>query len=294
MVSWRTNIVSVVSVLALVTVAVPALAGEESGTETIMGMDPFSIAFENTGSDPMDVTWDIAVTDGVPVNIVLLDEENHEKFTSYLRYEAYKGHQYNYTNASKRTVRVDEGEYYLVIESAHSSMDSSTVRYVVEWGEDSSGTFWKPWCWPVLILLVLVFGVGILFLLWRIFGSGRAAVAPRPGAAPGPGPEGVAQLSPQPEPPDFPAPHDVVRPTGEGATQLSPQPEPPDSPALHDVVSPTGEGATQLGPQPEPPDSPALHDVVRPTGEGATQLGPQPEPPDNPPGPRKPSDPRNG
>jgi hypothetical protein len=251
-------IIATLSVLVLATVAAPALGGEESGTETIMGMDPFSIDFENTGSDPMDVSWDITVTDGVPVNIVLLDEENHGQFTSGLRYEAYEGHQYNYTTSSKRTVSVEEGRYYLVIESAHSSMDSSTVNYVVKWDEDAARSFWQPWCWPVLIVLVLVFGVGILFLLWRILGAGRAAVGPRPDVAPGPGTGSVAQLSPQPEPPDIP---DGGGDAGFGGT---PEPPAPGTGVYH-------------GPDSTP-----------------TQLGPQPEPPDHPPGPRKPPDAGSG
>ena len=252
MISWRSIIISILSVLLLTTVAVPALAGEESGTETIMGMDPFSISFENTGSDPMKVSWDITVTDGVPINIVLLDEENYGKFTSYLRYEAYEGHQYNYTNSSKRTVNVDEGKYYLVLESAHSSMDSSTVRYEVTWGEDSESSR-SPWCWPAAFIVALIAAV-----IAALFGRGRIGTRSTMRASADAPPvrerAEMAELSPQPEPPDMPA--DATRPTGEGATQLSPQPEPPDAPAPHEMVRPTGEGTTQLGPQPEPPDHP--------------------------------------
>jgi hypothetical protein len=271
--SGRSIIVAICVVLALSAASLPAMAGERSGTETIYGMDPFSISFENTGSDEMKVTWDIDLTDGVPVNIVLLDEENHEKFTSGLRYEAYEGHQYNYTNSSKRTVKVEEGKYYLAIESAHSSVDSSTVDYKVTWAEDAGGgLFWAPWCWPVLILLVLVFGVGILFLLWRMLG-GRSAVGPGTDVAPAPGGTEVAQLSPQPEPPDIPEVGGGTGPVGDA--------EPP-APGTGVVLGP-GETATQLGPQPEPPDTPASSELARPTGRGPTELSPQPEPPDMPP-----------
>ncbi len=318
----RWNIaIAIMAVLVLSTVSGTASAGERSGTETIYGMDPFSVSFENTGSEEMQVSWNVKVTDGVPVNIVLLDEENHEKFTSYLRYEAYRGHQYNYTNSSRRTVKVEEGKYYLAIESAHSSMDHSTVDYEVKWDVDAEDAiFWAPWCIPVVVLLVMAFGLVVLYLLWMWIRMGRGAVQPAvPG---GGGAETATQLGPQPEPPDMPSSSEMVRPTGEGAVQLSPQPEPPDMPASSEMVRSTGEGATELspqpeppdmppaeagegsaheppapgvttyygpdtaathlGPQPEPPDMPASSEMVRPTGEGATELSPQPEPPDMP------------
>ena len=297
--SGRSIIIAIFAVLAVAAASVPAMAGEESGIETVYGMDPFYIEFENTGSDEMKVTWDIELTDGVPINVVLLDEENRERYPG-LAYEAYKGHEYSYVNGSKRTVKVEEGKYYLAIESAHSSMDSSTVDYDVRWDEDAGGgIFWAPWCWPVLIILVLVFGVGILFLLWRMFGGGgHAALGPRTDVAPAPGTGEVAELSPQPEPPDIPegggeagegSAHEPPAPgvttlygPDTTATQLSPQPEPPSAPSSTEMVRPTGEGATQLSPQPEPPDMPASSEMVRPTGEGATELSPQPEPPDMP------------
>lgn len=306
--SGRSIIIVLCAVLVLSTATGSAIAGEESGTKTIQGMEPFAIEIENTGSDQMKVSWDLNLTDGVPFNAALVDEDNYEKFSSGLRYEAYNGQQKNYTLDWKRTVKVDEGKYYLVIESAHSSMDSSTVKYVVKWDEDVSSIGWAPWCWPVLIILVLVFGVGILFWLWRVYGSGSAAVGPRTDVAPGPGTGDVAHLSPQPEPPDIPpepgavgmdegpAPGTgVVHPPGEGAAELSPQPEPPDMPEETPyrggseppapgtgVYHPPAEGAAELGPQPEPPDMPSSTDTLRPTGADATSLSPQPEPPDLP------------
>ena len=200
--SRRSIIVAVCVVLALSAVAGPATAGERSGTETIPGMEPFSISFENAGSGEMKVSWNVQVTDGVPVNVVLLDEENHGKFTDYLRYEAYRGHQYNYTNSSRRTVNVEEGRYYLAIESAHSSMETSTVDYEVKWDEDVSESDWAPWCWPVIILLVIVFGVGILFYIWIWIRIRRSA--PKPATPGGGGGDTAVQLGPRPEPPDMP------------------------------------------------------------------------------------------
>lgn len=273
MVSMRTFI-AVVAVLSLVVVAGSVSAGEKSGTKTIMGMDPFAIEIENSGDGDMKVSWDLNLTDGVPFNAALVDEENYAKLSLGLGYEAYKGCRKDYTTEYEHSVQVEEGTYYLVIESAHSSMDSSTVRHEVTWGEDP-GSSGSPWCWPAALIVAMIAAV-----IAALFGRGRVGTRSTMRASTDAPPvreaTEVAELSPQPEPPDMPA--DSTRPTGEGAAQLGPQPEPPDMPA--DAMRPTGEGVTELGPQPEPPDMPA--DAMRPTSEGATQLSPQPEPPDIP------------
>ncbi len=271
--SGRRILVALCVAIALTVVTVPALAGDDRGTETIFGMDPLYIDFENTGTDEMKVFWDIRVTDGVPVNVVLLDEENRDLYPG-LAYEAYKGHQYTYVNRSKETVMVEKGKYSLAIESAHSSMDSSTVDYKVEWGEDA-GLFDSPWCWPAAIILAL-----LLAIFGALTGRQRASrtamtKTPTPMDAPATGTGEMTELGPQPEPPDHPVDAGDEAPApGTGVVQTPP------------------EGATQLGPQPEPPDHPVDAGdeapapgtgVVQTPPEGATQLSPQPEPPDTPP-----------
>ena len=162
--SGRSIIVALCVAIALSMVAVPAMAGEESGTETIFGMDPFFIEFENTGSEEMKVSWDIKVTSGAPINVVLLDEENRDKFPG-LAYEAYKDHEYSYVNSSKKSERVDEGKYFLAIEGAHSSEDTSVVEYEVVWSTDD-GSWWEDWCCPASIVVGGVAGVaGVMW--WR-------------------------------------------------------------------------------------------------------------------------------
>ena len=162
--SGRSIIVALCVVMALSIAAVPAMADEESGTETIFGMDPFFIEFENPDSAEMKVSWDIKVISGVPINVVLLDEDNRDKYPG-LSYEAYKGHEYSYVNSSKESVRVDEGKYFLAIEGAHSSMDTSEVEYEVVWSVDD-GSWWEEWCCPASIVVAGVAGVaGVMW--WR-------------------------------------------------------------------------------------------------------------------------------
>lgn len=250
MVSMRTFI-AVVAVLSLVVVAGSVSAGEKSGTQTIMGMDPYAIKIEVSGDESVKVSWDLNLTDGVPFNAALVDEENYALFSLGLGYEAYKGCRKDYTTDYEHSVQADEGTYYLVIESAHSSMDSSTVKYDVTWGEDT-GSSRSPWCWPAALIVAMIAAViAALFGRGRSGGSGPTMRSSTE-APPVRETTEVAELSPQPEPPDMPS--DSMRPTGEGATQLGPQPEPPDMPA--DAMRPTGEGATHLSPQPEPPDMP--------------------------------------
>lgn len=290
----RAIIIAISVALMLTTAAGSVLAGEDSGTETVDFFDPFSVEMDLADDSSMKVSWDIKVTDGVPVNVALLDENNYDKFSQGLRYEPYEGHQYNYTNISKRTVTVsEEGKYYLVVETTHSSMETSTIDYTVKWGEGAGG-FWAPWCWPALIVLVLVFGIGIL--AW-LRGRGRgSAVAPPTGA--GPDTMTATELSPRPGPPDTPTDDPGYTGSGEppapGTGTVPPEPPEPQEPSasVYDPpppAEPTVEGSAHLSPAPTPPYEPSVSKgpapgtgVHHPPGEGTTQLSPQPEPPDMP------------
>lgn len=154
-------------------------------------------------------------------------------------------------------------------------------------------------------MLVLVFGVGILFWLRRR--GGGTAVGPEDARSPEETFEG-AQVYEGPDGTGMPPPpvegetwegarvHESVEPLDAGATKLGPQPEPPDMPVESGdsgyrgtpedpapgtgVYHPPWEGATELSPQPEQPDMPA--DTMKLTGEGATELNPPKEPPDHP------------
>jgi hypothetical protein len=241
----RGTIITILIALALTLVGSPALAGEESGTETVEFFDPLTVEMDLSDDSNLKITWNIQVTDGVPVNVVLLDDDNIDKFTQGLRFEAYQGHQYNYTNSSRRTVTVsEEGTYHLAVETTHSSMETSTIDYTVKWGEGAGGGFWAPWCWwAIIILLIVVFGFG--FVVWLLRSRGRTGIAPRTDVMPAPGTGDVAELSPQPEPPDVHA-----DPASMGGAE-------PPAPGTG-VVHPPGEGTVELGPQPEPPDTPSV------------------------------------
>jgi len=271
--------IAVLVALMLTTTTGSALAGEDSGTETIDFFEPFGIEIDNSDGISMKVSWDIKLVDGVPVNIALLDETNYYNFTHGMMYNAYKGNEKNYTESFKKTITIkDEGIFYLAIASAQSSMDTSTVEYKVTWDEGSG--FWAPWCWPAIIIaLVLIFGVGIL--VW-LRGRGRGtAVAPLTGA----GPDAMAaiELSPQPEPPDTPT--DDSGYTGSG------EPPAPGTGTVPSEPVPSLEGTILQDSEPIPSHLPHVLEepapgtgVHHPTGEGIVELSPQPEPPDAPTG----------
>jgi hypothetical protein len=284
----RRTLYPVVALIALLLLAMPVQAGEDSGEKTLMWLEHHAVEIDNSGNDQLRISYDVQVTDGVNVNIYFMDEGNYDKFTDFENFSYYQSYSIKDTDgAEKEWTWSKGGTFYVVIENAGwQSLDTSTVEYDVTW--DEGGALW--WGLPIVMCIVLILVVGIVGVvaLWLILQALKArrertteGTRGEGGTGVSPTGEGAAELGPQPEPPDMPA-HAAVSPTGEGATQLSPQPEPPDMPA-HATVSPTGEGATHLGPQPEPPDMPA-HAAVSPTGEGATQLGPQPEPPDMPTG----------
>ncbi|UCC92717.1 MAG: hypothetical protein JSW25_08645 [Thermoplasmata archaeon] len=251
----RHIVIALSLVLALTALAHPVLAGEESGTETLEWLEYVDIEIDATDDVEFRATWDIQVTDGVPVNVFLMPEEGYNDYVDPLKFEFsyYPAHSKNNTESFKRTVTLPENQlYYLVIENGGvSSINTSTVEYEVTW-EERSGLFDLGLCWPLAIILAIllaIFGV----MAGRKRASAEITKTPTPGEVPEAGTGDVTELSPQPEPPDMPA--DALRPTGEGMSQLSPQPEPPDMPTTE--MRPTVEGATELSPQPEPPGHPA-------------------------------------
>lgn len=182
----RRNIVIVLClVLALSTAAVPANAGEDSGTVTLYWLETHVIEMNPESGMKMEARWDIRVTDGSPVNVYFLS------LGQYLEYTAspHDGFDYlelnsklNTTSFSKTTDLMDGEPSYLVIECAgFSAMDSSTVAYEVEW--DEQGEDWYEWCIPGFIGIAAVAGVAI-FAWWRMRGGRSADGHPPDGTHP--------------------------------------------------------------------------------------------------------------
>lgn len=282
--------------LMLVLLLLPgaAMAGDEEGTRTLEWLEHVDVEIDNSDGKVLTIEYDVSVTAGVPVNVFFMGEEQYDDYVDPLVFNTtyYSAHsKLNTRDAQKRFTWSEEGVFHLVIENTgYSSMDTTTVEYTVTW---SSGGLWGYpwWCWVILIVVIIIaLGLGWIF---RRRGGGASVLGPGDQATElRPAGEGVAELGPQPEPPDV---EGRVRAPGEGVAELSPQPEPPDA----EVRAP-GEGHAELSPQPEPPDMdgrvrthggghaelspqpepPDLEGHVRTPGEGHAELGPQPEPPD--------------
>ncbi|MCK5253716.1 MAG: hypothetical protein KAQ96_12240 [Thermoplasmata archaeon] len=310
----RDILIAILVALALATASSSVHAHEDSHTDTLEFLEHVAVEIDATDGSSTKVTWDIKVTEGVPVNVFLMPEEGYDDYIDPLKWKFsyYLAHSKNNTESFKKTVVLNDNiVYYLVIENTgYSSMDNSTVEYEVTWDE-TSGLF-GPWCWALIIILIILGGLG--FTIWRRRqGSGSGSEGPMEEPAPGTttytAPEeeetsedALVYEGPETEYPD-PAEgetwggaqvHESMEPIDTDATELSPQPEPPDMPSEGGdsgyrgtpeepapgtgVYHPPGEGAAELSPQPEPPDMPG--DTMRPTGDGVSELSPQPEPPD--------------
>lgn len=287
--------------IALLLVAVPVQAGEESGEKTLSWLDHLAVEINNTDGDQLRISYDVEVTEGVNVNIYFMDEEGYDDFVSFQNFSYYELYSVKDTDdAEKEWTWTKEGTFYVVIENAGwQSFDITTFDYEVEW--DVSGSVW--WGLPILwcLILLVVFAVIGIAAIWLVMAAMKAR---KEGTAEGTRGEGGTGSPPPGEggtgspPPGktetFPgaqvyetSPPPAEGETWEGAHTLEQVPleEGETSPMTTTVPmeDTTGrlDGATELGPQPEPPDSETHGETVMSHGEGATELSPQPEPPDS-------------
>ena len=294
------------ALIALLLVAVPVQAGEESGEKTLGWLDHFAVEINNTDGDRLRISYDVEVTDGVNVNIYFMDEEGYDDFVAFQNFSYFELYSVKDTDgAEKEWTWTKEGTFYVVIENAGwQSFDITTFDYDVEW--DVSGSLW--WGLPILwcLILLVVFGVIGIAAIWLVMAAMRAR---KESTAEGTRGEGGSGSPPPGEGETFegamvhetpPAPAEGE--TWEGARVHEPVPvEEMDTSPVPTTVPPPGEGAAELGPQPEPPDSPAgtpsdsgytgsgeppapgtttYPSEPVPT-ESVTELSPQPEPPDS-------------
>ncbi|NOQ54698.1 MAG: hypothetical protein GQ558_08870, partial [Thermoplasmata archaeon] len=252
--NWRRLVVAVTVALVLTTVASSVHAGEDSGTETLAFMEHVAVEIDGTDGSTQ-VTWDIEVTDGVPVNVLFMPEEGYEEYVDPMEYEFsyYPDHSKNNTMEFRKTVTVNEGiVYYLVIENVgYSSMDISTVEYDVTW--DVAGGSLESWCWPLMIIILAILG-GTGYWVWRRR-QGSGTLTP-PSQASGPGDEGPMEAPAAGTGTVYPPGRGTYHPPVEGQTELSPQPEPPDTPTDDPGYTGSGEPpAPGTGTVPATPES---------------------------------------
>ena len=295
----RTLILAAV-LLALLLVAVPVQAEEESGQETIYWLEHHAVEIDNTDGKQMKISYDVQVTSGVNVNIYFMDEDGYDDFTSFQNFTYFQSQSRKDTDgANVEWTWNKEGTFYVVIENAGwQSIDETTFDYEVTWDE-GGGLWWGlPLLWCLIILLIVaVIGIATIWLVMAALKARRESTAegtrgeggstsPPPGeggpGTPGPGEEVtspdalVLETMPIEGADTTPVPTTVPGP-GEGAAELGPQPEPPDSP----TGTPADSGYRGTAEPPAPGTTTYPADPV-PTGEGVTQLSPQPEPPDMP------------
>jgi hypothetical protein len=178
--SGRRFIIVLSLALALSIVAFPVSGEEASGTVEIHWLEHFAIEMDGSDAFNNDFACDIRVTDGPPVNIYIMNEGQYSKYTDPLNddlnYEVVTL-ELNTTSFNTRKKMWEGTNNYLVIECAgHSSMDSSTVEYEVEWMLTDRPD-WYDYCCPGSFVAAGVAGVGG-YLWWRKRGGGMARPPP--------------------------------------------------------------------------------------------------------------------
>jgi hypothetical protein len=182
--SGRSIVVVMFLALALSIAAVPANAGEESGTVTLYMEEHIVIPINITPAADNNVRMDIQVTDGVPVNVYYLIDVQYLECSDPKQDEFRYVEEYSMLNTMsfRKTVQPFEiNSNYLIIETTGlSGMDFSNVEYELEWWEEDDEDDY--FCEVAALVLAVGAGAGIL-IWWRMRGGGTAP-EPRSDAAP--------------------------------------------------------------------------------------------------------------
>jgi hypothetical protein len=146
---------------ALVLLPGATSAGEIKDTETLEWGDSVDVHIDNTDGKALEIRYEVSVTEGVPIDVYFVDEEDLQAFKdpegSNLSY--YKVHS---TVGVREVVKEFDwdrkGEFYVVIfNPGPTTSDNATVEYEVAW-EEKAFDIWNPWCWVTgLVVVVAVF-----------------------------------------------------------------------------------------------------------------------------------------
>lgn len=166
----RRTLIPLALCVALLLMAVPVQAKEDSGEETLIWLGFIDVKIDNTDGGSLVIKYDVEVTEGVAVNVYFVNQQGYDdfvdilvvNFTYYVSYSVL-----NTKDAEKEWTWSNEGTFYVIIENAgDSSMDTTTVNYKVTW---SPAAWWlfglSLLTCMIIILLVAVFGIVILYMI---------------------------------------------------------------------------------------------------------------------------------
>ncbi len=159
-----------ITALLLLLCSGAAIAGKESGTETLEWGDSVDIRINNTGGKDLEVRYEVRVTEGADVSIYFLDEADYQVYKDPLdsNLSYYKAHsRESVDDASYEFEWSKAGTFYLVIlHPGPSEAGPSTVKYEVAWEEREASGIWDPWCWVAgMVVLVVIIFASILLRL---------------------------------------------------------------------------------------------------------------------------------
>jgi hypothetical protein len=162
----RKIILIMVTLVFVLLLATPALAGKEKDTRTIGWGDSIIVSVPIDGST--NVMYDVKVDSGPNVNVWWLEQIDYDKYVADQPFEYY----ILYSNEDVRSIKEDftwsqDGTHYVVIDTMGiADLDeNATVSYSVEWREPSASD-WFMNIGICIAIIVVVFVV--LFVIYRI------------------------------------------------------------------------------------------------------------------------------
>jgi hypothetical protein len=157
------SLASLLVLIALLLTSVPALGGKEVGTETLSINESRDFRIENADGGPMDISYEVVVTDGPDIDVLFMDADDHVSFLAGDPFEYYIEMSVLGTHdAAKEWTWSHEGNFYIVIDNTFAATApppqnaNVTLTYVVEW------TAWDTIDW---LSWGLVFIVAIVILV---------------------------------------------------------------------------------------------------------------------------------
>lgn len=214
----RWTFVVAVSIVGILLVAGPALAGKDEGTEKIGWGDSISIKIATEGKT-LDVEYDVTVVDGARVSVYYTNQKGRDDYYDPSKDTFSYAVDYSVKNtlsASKSFRETEGGTWYVIIENADTNAvgDNSTVLYKVTWEELSAGDW--------LVNIGICIGIVVVLLIVGFFiRKIRRKVSSQPTPSP------MQPYDQQYQPPQYGegSPPRPMTPPGAGPGQAPPGPD---------------------------------------------------------------------
>jgi hypothetical protein len=143
-----------------------AMAGKDSGTETIKGLEHIDVKIDNTAGDTLRIEYEVEVLEGKNINVYFMDAEGYDNYTAIENFTYYpEVSALDTMSAENEWTWTKKGNFYVVIDiTEYQEFGNSTVEFEVEW---EAGTYILGfnWIWfAVTIVIIVVLSVALWWM----------------------------------------------------------------------------------------------------------------------------------